>query len=249
MQFKDILLKNKKIYGSELIRGNIANLLYDLEEFFDGFSVYTSAQFDTKKMRDPVEIRSIDNVLTDDASNFTNVFNNYKAKNIAWQEKFEEKMKELIPNLKKADVVNLYEKLIFRMQYEGEQYDLSDVSEGTLKGLILNMLINMCSPNRTLLAIDEPENNLHPAWQKVVGNWIQTTDTFQQCFVSTHSPDFLDVFTEEFKNGKVAVFVFDNSTENTIKKILYDDIGDELGEWELGDLYRTNDPALGGWPW
>ena len=91
------------------------------------------------------------------------------------------------------------------MQYEGEQYDLSDVSEGTLKGLILNMLINMCSPNRTLLAIDEPENNLHPAWQKVVGNWIQTTDTFQQCFVSTHSPDFLDVFTEEFKNGKVAV--------------------------------------------
>ncbi len=240
MQFKDILLKNKKIYGSELIRGNIANLLYDLEEFFDGFSVYTSAQFDTKKMRDPVEIRSIDNVLTDDASNFTNVFNNYKAKNIAWQEKFEEKMKELIPNLKKADVVNLYEKLIFRMQYEGEQYDLSDVSEGTLKGLILNMLINMCSPNRTLLAIDEPENNLHPAWQKVVGNWIQTTDTFQQCFVSTHSPDFLDVFTEEFKNGKVAVFVFDNSIENTIKKILYDDIGDELGEWELGDLYRTN---------
>ena len=62
--------------------------------------------------------------MTDDASNFTNVFNNYKAKNIAWQEKFEEKMKELIPNLKKADVVNLYEKLIFRMQYEGEQYDL-----------------------------------------------------------------------------------------------------------------------------
>ena len=163
-----------------MIRGNIANLLYDLEEFFDGFSVYASAQFDTKKIREPVEIRSIDNSLADDASNFTNVFNNYKAKDIAWQEKFEEKMKELIPNLKKADVVNLYEKLIFRMQYEGEQYDLSDVSEGTLKGLILNMLINMnCSPNRTLLAIDEPENNLHPAWQKVVGNWIQTTDTFQ----------------------------------------------------------------------
>lgn len=34
-----------------------------------------------------------------------------------------------------------------------------------------------------------------------------------------------------------------------IKKITYEDIADELGDWELGDLYRTNDPALGGWPW
>lgn len=45
----------------------------------------------------------------------------------------------------------------------------------------------------------------------------------------------------------VAVFVFDNN--GTIKKITYADIADELGDWELGDLYRTNDPALGGWPW
>ena len=100
---------------------------------------------------------------------------------------------------------------------------------------------------RALLAIDEPETNLHPAWQKVVGNWIQTADTFKQCFVSTHSPDFLDVFTEEFKQGNVAVFVFRDKED--IKKITYEDIADELGDWELGDLYRTNDPALGGWPW
>ena len=55
------------------------------------------------------------------------------------------------------------------------------------------------------------------------------------------------MFTEEFKHENVAVFVFDNN--GTIKKITYADIADELGEWELGDLYRTNDPALGGWPW
>ena len=55
------------------------------------------------------------------------------------------------------------------------------------------------------------------------------------------------MFTEEFKKEKVAVFVFDN--DESIKKIQYKDIVDELGEWELGDLYRTNDPALGGWPW
>lgn len=158
------------------------------------------------------------------------------------------KMQELIPDLQVADTVNDYDKLIFKLVYGNEQYELSDVSEGTVKGLILNMLINMpMDTPRTLLAIDEPETNLHPAWQKVVGNWIQTTDTFRQCFISTHSPDFLDVFTEEFRQGKVAVFVF--GSNETIKKIQYNDIVDELGDWELGDLYRTNDPALGGWPW
>lgn len=92
-----------------------------------------------------------------------------------------------------------------------------------------------------MLTIDEPESNLHPAWLKVVGNWIQTTNSYEQCFVSTHSPDFLDVFTEEFKRGKVAVFVFDNGGTPLVKKIKYDNIADELGEWELGDLYRTSE--------
>ena len=248
MQFKDILLNNKQIYGNELIRVNIAQMLYDLQKYFEGFSVYTSAQFNTKLMRQPVTIKNIDDVLNYDASNFTNVFNRYASEDLLWKDLFEERMKELIPNLKRIDVATAYDKLIFKLLYNNEQYDLSDISEGTLKGLILNMLINMqTNEERALLAIDEPETNLHPAWQKVVGNWIQTADTFKQCFVSTHSPDFLDVFTEEFKQGNVAVFVFRDKED--IKKITYEDIADELGDWELGDLYRTNDPALGGWPW
>ncbi|MCD8347677.1 MAG: ATP-binding protein [Lachnospiraceae bacterium] len=157
-------------------------------------------------------------------------------------------MKDLIPNLKTADIVTAYNKLIFKLIYNDGQYDLSDVSEGTLKGLILNMLINMPMGNAgSLLAIDEPETHLHPAWQKVIGHWILLSGNYKQFFVSTHSPDFLDVFTEEFKHGNVAVFVFDDGER--IKKIQYQDIADELGDWELGDLYRTNDPALGGWPW
>lgn len=250
MQFKDILLTNKNIYGSDLIRVNIAKMLYDLEAFFKGFIVYTSAQFNTKKMREPVSSKRVDSILNSDATNFVNVFDKYKSENIIWKKKFEDKMKELIPNLEMVDSVNAYEKLIFKMLYGDQEYDLSDVSEGTLKGLVLNMLINMPYEQEvSLLAIDEPETNLHPAWQKVVGNWLQSSNTFKQCFISTHSPDFLDVFTEEFKHGKVAVFVFDNNSDNLIKMVKYDDIADELGDWELGDLYRTSDPALGGWPW
>ena len=199
-------------------------------------------------MRAPVSVKNLDSILSYDGANFTNVFNHYKSADIMWKSRFESFMKELIPNLQIVDTVTNYDNLIFKLVYGDEQYDLSDISEGTLKGLILNMLINMpMETKKSMLAIDEPENNLHPAWQKVIGNWIQTSENYEQCFISTHSPDFLDVFTEEFKHENVAVFVFDNN--GTIKKITYADIADELGEWELGDLYRTNDPALGGWPW
>lgn len=250
MQFKDILLENKQLYGNETVRVDIAHLLYKTQKYFEGFNVYTSAQFNTRQMREPVSVKNVDLFLNNHATNFINVFNNYKSQNILWKSTFERYLRELIPDLQQADTVSIYDKLLFRLMYDDKQYDLSDISEGTLKGLILNLLINM--PMETpcsLLAIDEPETNLHPAWQKVVGNWLQTSTNFNQCFISTHSPDFLDSFTEEFKADHVAVFVFDNTGQDSIRKITYQDIADELGDWELGDLYRTNDPALGGWPW
>ena len=250
MQFKDILLDNKSLYSADYVRVDIAQFLNDLNNFFENFSMYSSAQFDTKKMREHAPAKNADILLNADAGNFVSVFSRYKSEDVLWTQVFTEKMQQLMPQLKMMDVANAYDKLIFKLVIENKEYDLSDVSEGTLKALILNMLINPPESKRhSLLAIDEPETNLHPAWQKVIGNWIQTSHTYEQCFVSTHSPDFMDVFTDEFKQGKVAVFVFDGGASQSIKKIKYEDIAAELGEWELGDLYRTSDPALGGWPW
>ena len=100
-----------------------------------------------------------------------------------------------------------------------------------------------------MLAIDEPEMNIHPAWQQIIGRWIQYSENFKQCFISTHSPDFLDTFTEGFKRGEVGVFVFDPREEEAVRQLKYAEMEEELQDWELGDLYRVNDPSIGGWPW
>ena len=247
-QMRDLLLHNQALYDNLQVRVDIAKLLSKLEEYFMGFRVYACTSFDSERIKKPSEIKTIDDVLKEDGSNFANIFNYYKSQDISWKTDFENKMRELIPELRTADAVIQYDKLYFRLVMGDSQYDLSDVSEGTIKSLILNIIINAPSDNTfNLVAIDEPETNMHPAWQKVVANWLQCAGTFRQCFISTHSPDFLDSFTEGFKCGEVSVFVFDNI--KGIKKIQYDDIKNELGDWELGDLYRTNDPALGGWPW
>lgn len=140
---------------------------------------------------------------------------------------------------------------VLRVDINGITYSIGDLSTGAAKALILGILLSI--PERvhsTSLMIDDIDINLHPAWQKVIGNGVQTSSSFNQCFISTHSPDFLDSFTEGFKTGDVAIFVFNHGNPfSSIKKITYQDIAEELGDWELGDLYRTNDPAIDGWPW
>lgn len=249
-QYHNILLQKEAIYASDTARVEIAGLLSKIQEYFEGNQTYATSRFALDKIRNMVEGRSVDQILDENAGNFINVYSNRVAFNMDYASVFVEKMRELIPDLELIDLPVLYDKLLFRMKIDGMAYDLTDVSDGTLKTLILNLLINApVGEKHSLLTIDEPETNLHPAWQKVIGQWILNSASFDQCIISTHSPDFLDCFTDSFRIGDVQILVFDPDEEKCVRVLNYEDVKSELGEWELGDLYRTNDPALGGWPW
>ena len=132
---------------------------------------------------------------------------------------------------------------------DGVPFSLSEVSDGTIHLLLLLLLL--CLPEEdavSLLAIDEPEMNLHPVWQKKLATEILYCKGFDQCFISTHSPDFLDEFTKDFLDERVAVFVFNPSKENLITKLIPEELSQDLKDWTLGDLYRIGDPVIGGWP-
>lgn len=246
-QFDKIRLANKKIYEESERQ---VGLIQKLEEYFGNYYFYSSSQFDLKKIREPQNVQNDGRVLDKDGANFVNVLNYYKIQNMANISVYLEKLKELMPTLELADVMVEFNKLIFKLQYEGQFFSLSDLSDGTIKALLLTLLIQVpINEGLAMLAIDEPEMNIHPAWQQIIGRWIQHSDNFKQCFISTHSPDFLDVFTEGFKRGDVGVFVFDPREARLVKKLDYNNMKDDLEEWELGDLYRVNDPLVGGWPW
>lgn len=240
-------MNNREIYEESERQ---VGLIQKLEEYFGKYYFYSSSQFDLNKIREPQNIQNDGRVLEKDGSNFVNVLNYYKNQNMNNIIAYLEKLKELMPTLELADVMAEFNKLRFKLQYEGQLFNLSDLSDGTVKALILTLLIQIpINEGLAMLAIDEPEMNIHPAWQQIIGRWIQQSDNFKQCFISTHSPDFLDVFTEGFKRGEVSVFVFDPREECLVKKLDYKKIKDDLEDWELGDLYRVNDPAIGGWPW
>ncbi len=248
-QFKDKIFEKPNLYNNSTLRKGTFPILEEMQKYFKGFYSYSSSQFDLSKIRMLSDTKEQGVVLNKDGSNFTNVLNYYISKDIYVGQLFDEKLKELLPTLTTTRLSNEFDKFIFRMGYSGKQFDLSDVSDGTIKAMLLTMLIFIpINEGFSLLAIDEPEMNLHPAWQKIIGKWVQLSTNFGQCFISTHSPDLLDAFTDGFINNLVGLYVF-NADTNDIVKVKYEDIKSELDGWQLGDLYRSNEPLLGGWPW
>ncbi len=133
------------------------------------------------------------------------------------------------------------------LKMKGQEYSLREVSDGTLQILLLSALL-FGSDKMSVLGIDEPELNLHPAWLRVVASWMMRANSAEQIFVSTHSSDLLDAFTEGFRTGEVHLLVFNQ--EGEVKRVSPEQLDPLLVEgWELGDIYRVGDPAMGGWPW
>lgn len=248
-QFDNLLLQNENLYNSRAIRHDLNAVIKGIEKFFKSFFCYSSAEFKTEEIRRRVNAMSFDAVLKRDGINLANVFANYKNKSLFWKQEYVNVIQRVIRTLKDIDISVQRDSMTLHLIEGNKEVELSDVSEGTIKALIWGLLF--CVPSGKgyeLLAIDEPEANMHPAWQNVIADIILESKSYDQCVISTHSPEFLDKFTEAFKRSEsVAVLVFD--LDGHVRRIKYDEIAEDMGDWLLGDLYRTQDPALGGWPW
>jgi len=228
---------------------NFKQTVQNVQDFFERFHTYSSTEFNLDKVRDPQEIELNARFLHRDGSNFVNVLSDLYSKS-DFLDDYTQYLRELIPSLEKIKIVNVTEtKRQIRLTIDGETFKLKEMSDGTIKAMILTLLL--WSPNKTtILALDEPELNLHPAWLKVISNWVLRSHTNGQIFISSHSPDFLDGFTEMFIEGYVGLFIADLREKQTIKSMSHKELESYFSEgWELGDLYRVGNPVLGGWPW
>ncbi len=257
MQFQKILLENGELYNTPGFRKDGMTIVEDLTAYFRKFFSYSSAYFDLAAIRKPSDSRIRGDVLFENGSNFVNVLNQRFSLNGYLRKEMEEKIRCIMPKFDEMNISVISEQCKLQLALQGNFYDMDEVSDGTIKVLLLIALlfvpnpdtIQKNSPEFSLLTLDEPETNLHPAWQKWVSRWIMESANFEQCFVSTHSPELLDGFTEGFRRGEVAILVFDPRQSMLIHNLEYEEIKSDLGEWELGDLYRTNEPVIGGWPW
>lgn len=230
-----------------LYEAELKGIVERCSSLFRGFLPYLSTYFDLRAAGSAQEIDTTAKELSLDGANFVNVLGNLDDEH-NFLPTYEERLREVLPTLKRIKIPLAGESYrLIDLDLGGQRFKMRELSDGTKKLMLLALLLH--SPSRPrLLAIDEPELNLHPAWLQVVGRWIQSAgDT--QLFVSTHSPDLLDSFTEGFVSGHVGIYVCDSQKAPQVSRLSLDRVKTQLAEgWKLGDLYRIGEPLLGGWP-
>ena len=86
------------------------------------------------------------------------------------------------------------------------------LSDGTIKFIAL--LAILCNPEPPpLVCLEEPEIGLHPDIIPLVGDLLKSLAEKTQLFVTTHSSQLLDEFTDTPESVIIFERDFDNSTE------------------------------------
>ena len=248
-QMDNLFFQDMRLFSKPFVRDNIREVLGSMKTYFHSFYSYACTSFNIAEIRSMQDMQTSGEYLRKDASNFVNVYNVALNRDPSFESRYYKDLSRLIPACSKVEVKTAGGKIWMELVVNGESFSLSEVSDGTVHLLVLILLLNLPEENGiSMLAIDEPEMNLHPAWQKNLAAEIIRCKGFKQCFLSTHSPDFLDEFTKYFLKGDVNVFVFDPFSKTPIRQLDRHELSEDLVDWTLGDLYRIGDPMIGGWP-
>jgi len=138
--------------------------------------------------------------------------------------------------------VNNKESIKLKWKHKGtdEYFDANDLSDGTLRFILLTTLL--LQPNLpTIILLDEPELGLHPFALKLLASMFRKVSRKTQIIASTQSVTLADEFDIE---DLIVVDRVDNHSE--FKRLDAKDYEKWLEEYSLGDIWQKN--LIGGVP-
>ena len=131
-------------------------------------------------------------------------------------------------------------KLKWKHKGTDEYFDANDLSDGTLRFILLTTLL--LQPNLpTIILLDEPELGLHPFALKLLASMFRKVSRKTQIIASTQSVTLADEFDIE---DLIVVDRVDNHSE--FRRLNPRDYEEWLEEYSLGDIWQKN--LIGGVP-
>lgn len=242
--FTEDSLKKEEESLLSMVRGPFVNntLIKLFQASLSKFKIYHDVPVDQNaKIRQPIVVR-IENVVNPDGQNLIAVLHNlYEGK---------PEFRKAIDAAMLAAFGSDYDELIFlpaadqRIQLKvrwktlREDQSTANLSDGTLRFLFLLTALSQPWPLVPLIAIDEPENGLHPSMFPIIAEYAVEASKRSQIIFTTHSPQFLDAFTDTKPTTTVAKWENGETQLNTIA-------GSELDYWlkeyTLGELFRSRE--------
>ncbi|NQU21673.1 MAG: AAA family ATPase [Candidatus Nealsonbacteria bacterium] len=113
----------------------------------------------------------------------------------------------------------------------------SQLSDGTLRFLLLLTILANPEPP-PLIAIDEPEIGLHPSMLAILAEYAAEAAERTQVVISSHSPEFLDAFTEQEPHVTLCQWE-DGRTQ--LLPLPPDQLRTWLEKYRLGEMFTCGD--------
>jgi len=244
-KFKKLMQKAQEI-SIDVIK--VRRLLYNA---MSDWYFYNANNMNLESIRNSEpKIGKSDIFLSSSGENLALVLENLTQQDIDFEETINFAMRQILPKTRKIRAIRSGRlSLIIEWYFRDikQPFYLNGMSDGTVRMLCWAVVLH--SPVLpSLLVIEEPEIGIHPAWMRVLADWIKAASQRTQVIISTHHPDLLDHFTDSLEN--VLCFNYDGKSHYHIKPLSRERLAPNLEQgWQLGDLYRVGDPEVGGWPW
>jgi predicted ATPase len=113
----------------------------------------------------------------------------------------------------------------------------ADLSDGTLRFLFLLAVLTSPTP-APVIAIDEPETGLHPSMYPIIAEHAIDASERAQIIFSTHSPEFLNSFTDVIPTTTVVQW---EKGQTNLKTLAGSDLDYWLREYSLGSLFKSGE--------
>ncbi|MDX2036626.1 MAG: AAA family ATPase [Isosphaeraceae bacterium] len=129
-------------------------------------------------------------------------------------------------------------RLVWHQRHSIGRFDVSQLSDGTLRFIALAVALLQPNPPATIL-IDEPELGLHPYALEIFAELVRSSRSSIQTIIATQSPALLDTFDPED-----VVVVDREAGASRFRRLDPEDLAGWLRGYTLGELWRKD--VLGG---
>lgn len=202
---------------------------HELQRFFASFSFSTIYPNTLRNPARPDANRG----LKESGENWASVLKAHRKTSKGKQaiDRIMEMMQVVVPSLQEVNVKSVGGFMVpqfrFRDDSDAKAHDFDPVqlSDGTLRifGILLSLYQN---PPPPLLALEEPEQTIHPAVLAVLAEAFREVSEQTQIFITSHSPQFVDYFDPEeirvvtMKDGRTQVSRIHPAQMATVKENL-----------------------------
>jgi predicted ATPase len=108
---------------------------------------------------------------------------------------FTQKVNALNQIFKNLDVqsklIEMSEKELIFESTDGQKIAFNDLSSGEKMLYFMGFSLNQFNPQDALIMIDQPEDSLHPNWQRQIARFFNNIGLNNQVILATHSPQIL----------------------------------------------------------